>query len=119
MKIKNKFIIPLIALLLAVLTVGSSVPGTAVNTSADLSASESTTHPLTYVPPSVPTTASIEEEIDKFVSENLGDLNEYEDEVRGFGGIMDQILSTFSKVLGGFIEFVKKIGDFLANSNIG
>ena len=113
MKIRNKFIIPVIAILLAILMTGMGVTGTAADTSASESTSESTTHPLTYVPPSVPTTASLEEEIDKFVSENLGGLNDYEDDIRDTGNIFDQILSFFSGFLGKLIEFAQKIGDML------
>lgn len=115
MKIRNKFLIPMIALLLAALMIGSSVSGAATDTTASVSASETTQHPLTYIPTTIPPTSSLEEEIDKFVSENLGGLAGAEDEVREFGGIMGTILRAFQSIIDKIIALAEKVGEFLGS----
>lgn len=115
MKIRNKFLIPMIALMLAALMIGSSVSGAATDTTASVSASETTQHPLTYIPTTMPPTSSLEEEIDKFVSENLGDLAGAEDEVREVGGIMGTILRAFQSIIDKIIALAEKIGEFLGS----
>ncbi len=109
MKIRNKFLIPIIAILLAALMVGASVSGSA----ADTTASESTTHPLTYVPTTLEPTSSLDEEIDAMVSENLGGLAGAEDEVREVSGIMGKILRAFRDIINKIIELAAKAGEFL------
>ena len=117
MKIKNKFLIPVIAILIAMLMVGGGVSGTAADTSA--SEDTSTTHPLTYIPPSIPTTAGIEEEIDGIVSNVIGGLVSNPDQVgsdiREQSGFMDKLLTAMTNFIDAIINFAKKIGDFLGN----
>ena len=115
MKIRNKFLIPMIALLLSALMIGAAVPGAATDTTASVSASETTQHPLTYIPTTLPPTSSLEEEIDKFVSENLGGLGEAEDEVREIGGFMGTILRAFQSIIDKIIALTEKIGAYLGS----
>lgn len=115
MKIRNKFLIPMIALVLAALIIGSAVPGAATDTTAAESAEE-TTHPLTYIPTTPVPTSSLEDEIDAFVSNNLGDLAEAEDEVREVGGVMGSILKTIRDFIDKLIEFFRKAGDLFTGS---
>lgn len=119
MKIRNKFMIPMIALILAALMIGSAVPGAASDTTA-VDIEEETTHPLTYVPPTPVPTSSIEDEIDAFVSENLGDLAEAEDEIREMGGIMSSILRSIRDFIDRLIDFFKNLlnFDFIGNGLI-
>ena len=113
MKIRNKFLIPMIALVLAALMIGSSVPGAATDTTAPVSTSETTRHPLEYVPTTIPPTSSLEDEIDKFVSENLGNLSDAEGPVREFGGIFASILRVFQSFIDKIIALTEKIGGML------
>lgn len=106
MKIRNKFLIPMIALILAAVMIGSAVPGAATDTTAAESAEE-TTHPLTYIPTTPVPTSSLEDEIGAFVSNNLGQLGEAEDEVREFGGVMSTILRAIRDFIDKLIEFFK------------
>lgn len=106
MKIRNKFLIPMIALVLAAVMIGSAVPGTATDTTAAESA-EATTHPLTYVPTTPVPTSSLEDEINAFVSNNLGGLAEAEDEVREVGGVIGNILKSIRDFIDKLIEFFK------------
>lgn len=115
MKIRNKFLIPMIAIILAALMIGSSVSGAATDTTASVSTTESTRHPLEYVPTTIPPTSSLEEEIDKFVSENLGGLAGAEDEVREVGGFMGTILRAFQSIIDKIIALAEKIGGFLGS----
>ncbi|MBQ8503519.1 MAG: hypothetical protein IJ491_04490 [Clostridia bacterium] len=111
MKIRNKFLIPMIALVLTALMIGSAVPGAATDTT--VSQGEEVTHPLTYVPSTFAPTSSFEEEIDAMVSENLGDLAEAEDEVREVTGVMGKILRVFKDFINKILEFAAKAGEFL------
>ncbi len=118
MKIRNKFIIPLIALIVAMLMVGSSVSGTAVDTSASAETSDtSTTHPLTYVPTTLPPTSSIDEEINAMVSgimsEYVSNPDEIGEDIRETSSIMDKILTAFTNFIDMIISWVKSIGDKL------
>lgn len=119
MKIRNKFLIPLIALILAVVMAGASVSGTAADTTASESASESTTHPLTYIPPTMPPTSSMDEMIDEIISENLGDLADSEEDVRELGGAMGNILRVFRDFINDLLAITAKIGEFLSGNWLG
>ena len=116
MKIRNKFFIPVITLLLAVLMLGAAVPGTAADTTA---AEESTTHPLTYIPTTMPPTSGIDEMIDEIISENLGGLAGSEEDVREIGGAMGNILRVFRDFINDIITIAAKIGDFLSGNWLG
>ncbi len=119
MKIRNKFIIPVIAILMAILMAGSMVSGTAADTSASETEYNPATHPHTYVPTTLPPTSSLDEEIDAFVSENLGDLADAEDDVREFGGAMGNILKVFKGFIDKIIAVAAKIGEFLSGNWLG
>lgn len=116
MKIRNKFLIPVIALLLAILMVGAAVPGTAADTTA---AEESTTHPLTYIPTTMPPTSGIDDMIDEIVSENLGGLAGSEEDIREIGGAMGNILRVFRDFINDIIAIAAKIGEFLSGNWLG
>lgn len=111
MKIRNKFLIPLVALLLAILMTGVSVPGTAADTSASQATEVSTSHPLEYVPTTMPPTSSLDEEIDAMISENLGNLAGAEDEIRENNSAMGTILRAIRDFIDSIIETFRKIGD--------
>lgn len=101
MKIKGLFVIPLIAILVAMFTVGA-IPGFA----SDTTATEATTSDtLTYVPPSIPPTSSFEEEIEGFVSDAIGDdLQQAEGPLRGFSELMAGLLNSFRNILNSIIR---------------
>lgn len=114
MKIRNKFLIPLLALILAMLMVGAPISGTAADTEAP-ETSASTTHPHTYVPPTLPSTTNNDGMIEDFISENLGDLADSKEDVRGFITIMDNILTAIRDFIDQIIEAAKWIGEILVN----
>lgn len=121
MKIRNKFIIPLIAIIVAMLMVGGSVSGTAADTSASESSvsDTSTTHPLTYIPPTPAPTSSLDEEIDALVSNIMtgivSDPDQVGDDIRETSSIMDKFLTAITNFIDMIINFVKQIGDKLSN----
>lgn len=112
MKIKGKLIIPLVAILIAMFTLGIT-PGVAADTTGS---SVSTTDPLTYVPPTAPATSSLEEEIEGMVSDMFGeDLKESGDTLRGFSQMMAEILNTFRNLINKIIEIFQSAGGMLGN----
>lgn len=119
MKIKSKFLIPVIAILIAMLMVGGSVSGVAADTSASADEMTSTTHPLTYIPPPIATTESLDDTIDGIVSDVMSTLFEdpgqIGDDIREGNGIIDQILSVFTNFIDSIINALKLIGDKIAN----
>lgn len=112
MKIKGIFVIPLIAILVAMLTVGT-IPGFA----SDTTASEVTTSDtLTYVPPSFPPTSSFDEELGGFISDALGDdLQQAEGPIRGFSELMAGILNSFKNFLNNIIRIFEFGGGMLGD----
>ena len=62
MKIKGFFVIPLVAILVAMFTLGV-VPGAASDTTAETELSDT----LTFVPPTIPPTSSMDEQIEGFL----------------------------------------------------
>lgn len=117
MKVKNKFLIPLIAIFVAMLMVGGGVSGVAADTSA--SDETSTTHPLTYIPPEIATTESPDEAIDELVSNIMSTLvsdpDQVGEDIRESNGIIDAILTAFTNFIDVIINFFKQIGDKLGN----
>lgn len=117
MKIKGFFVIPLIAILIAMFTLGA-VPGTAVNTSAE-EVTSSVSDTLTFVPPTTPTTASLEEEVVGFVSNNLGGmLGEASGPAKGLVDIIESFLNTIKTVLYKILGLLESTGDALGSGNI-
>lgn len=108
MKIKGKLIIPLIAILIAMFTLGAT-PGTAVDTTVSDS--------LTYVTQTVPPTSSIEEEVEEIVSDMFGDdLKDAEEPIRGVSTIMEGLLSSLRNILNSFIRIFEGVGGIMGNS---
>lgn len=112
MKIKGKLIIPLIAILIAMFTVGV-IPGVASDTTAtELSDT------LTFVPPTPPATSSLEEEVEVMVSDLLGDeLESAEGPLRGFSTVMEGLLSSLRNILNSFIKIFEGFGGMLGNTD--
>ena len=114
MKIKGLYIIPLIAIMVAMLTVGA-VPGFASDTTAG---EVTTSDALTYVPPSIPPTTSIDEAINGFVSDAFGDdLQQAEGPVRGVSELMAKLLSSFRNILTSLLRILDISGDMMGDSN--
>ena len=120
MKIKNKFIIPVIAVLVALIMVGSPATIVAADTEASDSSTETTTtipawtHDYTYKTTTQAPTSSLEEEIEGAVSDILGDVDEnlgdtIRDATNSSGGILRGVRNIINKI----IAFFDKIGDFL------
>ncbi len=110
MKIKGKFIIPLIAVLVAMFTLGIT-PGFA----ADTTVSDS----LTYVPVTPPATSSVDEEIEGFISSAFSDdLQQAEGPLREFSELMAGMLASIKNVLNSIITFFQSIGG-LTGGNFG
>lgn len=111
MKIKGKFIIPLVAILIAMFTLGVT-PGAAADTTVTAS------DMLTYTQPTPPATSSFEEEVEVMVSDLLGDdLQQAEGPLRGVSEIMEALLQSFRNVLTSFIKIFENIGGKLGDSN--
>ena len=115
MKIRNKFIIPILAVIIAMLMVGGSVSGTAVDTSAP--EETSTTHPLTYIPPTAPPTSSLDEEINAVVSglmsEYVSDPNGVGSDIRESSGIFAKIIKAITGFIDTIMNLISSIGDKL------
>ena len=116
MKIRNKFLIPVIALLIAMLMVGGSVSGTAVDTSAP--EETSTTHPLTYIPPTFAPTSSLDEEINaivsNLVSSNISDPNGIGSDIRESSGFFAKIVTGITNFIDMIMALVTSIADKLS-----
>ncbi len=110
MKIKGKLIIPLVAILIAMFTIGIT-PGAA----ADTTASDS----LTYVPPTVAPTSSLEEKAEDLVSGMLGDtLKDAEEPLRGISEIMASFLNSIKGVINKLIGLLQGAGDMMGNGDL-
>ncbi len=96
MKIKGFYVIPLIAVMIAMFTIGIT-PGFA----SDTTVSDS----FTYTQPSIPPTSSLDEEIGGFISGAFGeDLEQAGDSIVGVSGIMAKLLSSLRNVLNSIIR---------------
>lgn len=116
MKIKGKLIIPLIAVLIAMFTLGITPGVVAESTETTVSISDE----LTYVPPTIPPTSSLEEEVEGMVSDLIGDdLQNSEESVRGFSKIMAGLLGSIKNVLNSMIKILQRIGGMLGNTGDG
>ena len=121
MKIKGKLIIPLVAIMIAMFTLGAT-PGFAGNTEApEISESETTTvyDELTYRPTTLPTEPPMDEQIGDFISGAFGDeLKDAGDSMMEEGSIMNAFLKSIRKVLNSFVKILERVGLMLGNSNI-
>lgn len=114
MKIKGKFIIPLVAIMIAMLTVGAT-PGFAGDTTVTTSVEDS----FTYVPPTYTTEPPFEDQINGFVSDAFGEeLENAGNSMMESGGIMNAFLQSLRRVLNSFVVIFERIGLMLGNSNI-
>ena len=120
MKIKNKFIIPVIAVLVALIMVGSPATIVAADTEASDSTTETTTtipawtHDYTYKTTTQAPTSSLEEEIEGAVPDILGDVDEnLGDTIRDAANTSGGILRGVRNIINKIIAFFDKIGDFL------
>ncbi|MBQ7004944.1 MAG: hypothetical protein IJN68_00775 [Clostridia bacterium] len=108
MKFKSALIIPLVAILIALCTLGAT-PGAA----ADTTVSDS----LTYVPTTLPPTSSLDEEIEGMVSNMFGDdLQNAEGPIRGLSEVMAGLLNSIRNVLNSIIKIFQTAGGMLGNS---
>lgn len=119
MKIKGLFVIPLIAILVAMLTVGT-IPGFASDTTAEPTTSDT----LTYVPPTTPATSSFDEELEGFISDAIGDdLQQAEGPLRSFSELMAGLLNSFRNILNSIIKIFQigggMMGEGGALGNLG
>lgn len=115
MKIKGKFIIPLVAIMIAMFTLGAT-PGFAGDTTATTASVEDS---LTYVPPTYTTEAPLEDQIGGFISSAVGDeLESAGDQIMESGGVMNALLLSLRKVLNAFVRIFEIFGNMLGNSNI-
>lgn len=115
MKIKGLFVIPLIAILVAMFTVGA-IPGFASDTTA---AEATTSDTLTYVPPSIPPTSSFEEELEGFISDAIGDeLQQAEGPLRSFSELMAGLLNSFRNILNAILRIFQIGGGMMGNSSL-
>ncbi len=115
MKIKGKFIIPLVAIMIAMFTLGAT-PGFAGDTTATTVSVEDS---LTYVPPTYTTDAPLEDQIGDFISSAVGDeLESAGGQIMETGGVMNALLLSLRKVLNAFVRIFEILGNMLGNSNI-
>ncbi len=114
MKIKGKLIIPLVAIIIAMCTLGAT-PGFAGDTQPNTSVEDS----FTYVKPETTTAVPLEDQIAGFVSGAVGDeLQSAGDTVLEKGGIMNKLLNAFKNILESFVRIFERIGLMMGNSNI-
>ena len=125
MKIKNKFIIPVIAVLVALFMTGVPVATVAADTEASDSTSETTTtnpawtHTYTQTTLPYPTTSSLDEEINSAVSDILGETaGELGEPIRDAANTSGGFLRAIKAFIDKLIEFTKKIGDFLSGTTL-
>lgn len=109
MKIKGFFVIPLVAILVAMFTLGI-VPGAATDTTADTTLSDT----LTFVPPTTPATSSFDEELEGFISNNFGDdLQQAEGPLRGFSELMAGLLNSMRNILNSIVRIFQISGGLM------
>lgn len=114
MKIKGIFVIPLIAILVAIFSLGV-VPGMASDTTAT---EESDT--LTFVPYPTEATTNMDQMIEGFVSDFIGeDLEEAEGPIRGFSELMENILNSIRNVLNAIIRIFQVGGGMMGGLGSG
>ena len=115
MKIKGAFIIPLIAIMIALFTIGVT-PGFASDTTAsDTTVSDT----LTFVTTTEAPTSSFEEEIEGFISGAVGDqLGGVEAPVRGFSTLMEKLLTSMRNILNSIIRILEISGGMLGSGNL-
>lgn len=115
MKIKGTLIIPLVAIMIAMFTLGAT-PGFAGDTTATTVSVEDS---LTYVPPTYTTDAPLEDQIGGFISSAVGDeLESAGGQIMESGGVMNALLLSLRKVLNAFVRIFEILGNMLGNSNI-
>ena len=115
MKIKGKFIIPLVAIMIAMFTLGVT-PGFAGDTTATTVSVEDS---LTYVPPTYTTEAPLEDQVGDFISSAVGEeLENAGDQIMETGGVMNALLLSLRKVLNAFVRIFEILGNMMGNSNI-
>ena len=120
MKIKNKFIIPVIAIFVALIMVGSPATIVAVDTEASdvtektTTTSPAWTHDYTYTTTTQAPTSSLEEEIEGAVSDILGDVdNGIGETIRDAANTSGGLLRGFRNIINKIIEFCNMVGDLL------
>lgn len=115
MKIKGKFIIPLVAIMIAMFTLGVT-PGFAGDTTAKTVSVEDS---LTYVPPTYTTEAPLEDQIGGFISGAFGEeLENAGESMMETGSVMNALLKSLRNILNSFVKIFERIGLILGNSNI-
>lgn len=115
MKIKGKFIIPLVAIMIAMFTVGATPSFAGDTTATTVSVEDS----LTYVPPTFTTEPPLEDQIGGFISGAFGEeLENAGDSMLETGGVMNAFLQSLRRVLNSFVKIFERIGLMLGNSNI-
>lgn len=117
MKIKGKFIIPLVAIMIAMFTLGVT-PGFAGNTEA---AREATTvyDTLTYTTTTQAPEPPLEEVVGGYISSAFGeDLENAGGSMVETGGLMNKLLLKVRNILNSFVKIFERIGLMMGNSNI-
>ena len=120
MKIKNKFIIPVLAILVALVMTGAPVATVAADTQGSDEVSETVTTESTTVHPYLSTSreettidldATINSVVSGVIGENAGEIGgEIDGALDSTNGLLRLIKSFVDKL----IELVKKIGDFFS-----
>lgn len=114
MKIKGKLLIPVIAIIIAMFTLGIT-PGA----SAETTISESVSDSLTFVSQEVPTTQELGEKVEGMVSEMFGDqIKDAEEPIRSFSEMMASFLDKIRTALSSIIEFLQAAGGALGEGNL-
>lgn len=124
MKIKGIFIIPLIAIMIALFTIGVT-PGFASDTTAgsvvdsEQSTSVTLSDTLTFIPTTEAPTSSFEEEVEGVVSGVLGgNVEGIETPVRGFSTLMEKLLTSMRNILNSIIRILEISGGMLGGGNL-
>lgn len=114
MKIKGKLIIPLVAIIIAMCTLGAT-PGFAGDTQPNTSVEDS----FTYVKPETTTAVPLEDQVAGFVSSAVGDeLQSAGDTVMEKGGILYKLMERVRNILDSFVKIFESIGLVLGNGSL-
>lgn len=114
MKIKGKLIIPLVAIIIAMSTLGAT-PGFAGDTQPSTSVEDS----FTYVKPETTTGVPIEDQVGEYISSALGDeLQNAGGTAMEKGGILYEIMSRIRNILNSFVKIFESIGLIMGNGGL-
>lgn len=114
MKIKGKFIIPIVAIIIAMCTVGTT-PGFAGDTQPSTSVVDSYTYVESTREPEIP----LEDQLGGYVSSAFGDqMQEAGNAAMEKGGILNKIMTRIRNILNSFVNILERIGAMMGSGSL-